>query len=153
MDFLTPFITWLLTCPIIASNKLFLNQINAKDKDIQIVTQQIMRSQSKYYVDGTCEHKVIFTLFDYKSPSFNRLVVTAIENNENVSDLLDTSGIIEWIEQQRKTRNLPVFTGNYECTDVYCQYLSPSTPTTDNSGSAPLARFSIPIVCEVFQNG
>ena len=152
MDFLTPFINWLLTCPQIASNKLFLNNINAKDNNIQVVTQQIMRSQSNFYVDGSIEHTVIFTVFDYKSPSFNQLVTTAINKNENVEDLLNTSAIIDWIEQQRKLRNFPLFTGKFECIDVYSQYLSPSTPTTDNSGNAPLSRYSIPIVCEVFEN-
>ena len=152
MDFLTPFLQWLLTCPYVRKNKVFLNTLEAKDNNIQIVTQQSVRSQSKHYIDGSYLHRVIFTVFDYKSPSFNQLVKTMLENNENVADLLDCGVLIEWIEEQRKAGNFPQFTGKYECCDIYTEYLTPSTPTTDNSGNAPLSRFSIPIVCEVFEN-
>lgn len=153
MDFLTPFLNWLLTCPYIRKNKVFLNTLKAQDSNIQIVTQQIARSQSKNFVDGSHLHRVIFTVFDYKSPSFNQLVKTMLENNENVADLLDCGNLIDWVEEQRKTRNFPQFTGNFECYDIYTEYLTPSTPTTDNSGNAPLSRFSTPIICEVFENG
>jgi len=153
MDFLTPFLNWLITCPYIRNNKIFLNSLKAQDNNIQIVTQQVSRAQSKHYIDGSHLHTVIFTVFDYKSPSFNALVTAMLENNENVADLLDSGEIISWVEAQRKAGNLPQYSGNLECCDIYTEYLTPSTPTTDNSGTQPLSRFSIPIVCEVYENG
>ena len=153
MDYITPFITWLLTCPYVRNNKVFVNALEAKNDNIQIVTQQIARSQDKRYVDGSVLHRVIFTVFDYKSITFNQLVKTYVDKHENVADLLSTGQLISWVNEQQKAGNYPNFGAGYEVQDIYTEYLSPSTPSVDNNMSPALARFSIPIVCEVLELG
>lgn len=145
MDYITPFLEWLLKSDYIKNNKLFLNAIEAADNNIQIVSQQISRSQDKRFCDGSVLHKVIFTVFDFKSISFNQLVKTMIDRNENVTDLLEAGQIIDYVKEQNKKGIYPDFGDGYEVQEIYTSYASPSTPSIDNA----LARYSIPIICEV----
>ena len=149
MDFISPFVDFLRTCDSISSNKLFLNCVQNSERNIkQLVTSQIDRSQDVEYVDGSVRHKLIFTLFDFKSISFNALIheLSASEKNENIETLLEVQDLIEWIAEQDKAKNYPDFGENYEVEKLECAYLSPSTPTFDNN-IPEIAKYSIPIVC------
>ncbi len=148
MDYISPFIKWLLQSEYIKNNKLFLNAVEAQDSNIQIVSQQIARNEDKHYVDGSVLHKVRFTVFDFKSISFNQLFKTLLDSNENISDLLEVGNINEFIEQMEKDGNYPDFGKGYEVQTVYCEYSTPSTPAIDGNA---LAKYSIPIVCEVLE--
>lgn len=153
MDYITPFIKWLLTCPYVRKNKVFANALQAQKDNIEIVTQQISRSQDKRYIDGSVLHRVVFTVFDYKCISFNQIVKTMVDKNENISALLETRQIIDWIAEQRKNGNYPNFGDSYKVQDIYTEYSSPCTPSIDNSTTPPLARYSLPIICEVLDYG
>lgn len=152
MDFVIPFITWLLQSEYIKNNKLFLNAIEAQDNNVQIVTQQIAENQVTRYVDGSKSYPITFNINNYKSISYGQLVKTMLNGNENVSDLLDTSKIIEFVKDMDSKKNYPVFADNITVEKIYCQYNTPSTPTIDSSSSPALAKFTIPIVCEVFED-
>lgn len=143
MDFVTPFIEWLLQCEYIQNNKLFLNAVDAKDNNIQIATQQVQKVQE--YIDGSGMYKIVFTLFDYKSISFYPILKTIIDNNENVCDLLTAQKINDFVVEKENEQNYPNFGDNYEVQRIYPQYVTPSMPSIDNS----LAKYSIPIICEV----
>ena len=146
MNFTKPFLEWLLKSDYVKENKLFLNAIQAENNNIGVVTQQISRKDVKHFVDGSKWYKVTFTVFDYKSISFNGLVSTLLKNNENIEDLMDVQKIIDYVES---APDYPYFGDKYEVQAVYPAYLTPSTPTIDNS----LGRYSVPIVCEVFESG
>ena len=73
-DFITPFAKYILQCKSVSENKLFINAVHAQDGVKQLVTSQIDRAQDKEFVDGSVLHKVIFTIFDFRSISFNALV-------------------------------------------------------------------------------
>lgn len=153
MDYITPLIKWLLTCPYVRKNKVFANALQAQKDNIEIVTQQISRSQDKCYIDGSVLHRIVFTVFDYKCISFNQLVKTMVDKNENVANLLETRQLIDWIATQRKSGNYPDFGTNCIVQDVYTEYSSPSTPSVDNSATPAIARYSLPIICEVLCYG
>ena len=149
MDFTTPFIKWLLKCKYLKNNKLFLNAAKAENNNTQIVTQQINRDESKEYVDGSTLHKVVFTLFDYKSIQFAQLFNAMIDKNENVEKLLEVGAINDFISKMELKGDYPNFGDEYEVQRIYCKYLTPSSPTID--GNLSLAKYSIPIVCEVLE--
>ncbi len=153
MDYITPFIKWLLKSEYIRSNKLFLNAIEAQDDNVQIITQQVAENQITHYVDGSKTYPITFSILNYKSLSYNQLVKTMIENNENLTDLLDVSKIIEFVKEMEAEKDYPVFSENITVEKVYCQYNTPSTPTMDSSFSPALAKFTIPIIFEVFEDG
>lgn len=152
MDFVTPFIEWLLQSDYIKNNKLFLNAIEAQDNNVQIVTQQIADNQVKEYVDGSKKYPITFFINNYKSVSYNQLVKSMIEGNENVAELLDVQKIIEFVKDMEKQDNYPQFADNITVEKVYCKYNTPSTPAVDSSFTPALAKFTIPIVCEVFED-
>lgn len=147
MDYVTPFLEWLIKSDYIKNNKLFLNAVEATDRNIQIITQQISRNEDKHFIDGSVLHKVKFTIFDFKSISFNQLLKTMVGSNENIIDLLEVGNINEYIKTQDQNGIYPVFGDGYEVQSIYCEYGTPSTPTVDNS----LAKYSIPVVCEVLE--
>lgn len=149
MDYTSPFIKWLLQSEYIKNNKLFLNTVQAQESNIQIVTQQISRNEDKRFVDGSVLHKVRFTIFDFKSISFNQLIKNMLDSNENISDLLEVGNINDFISDMDAKGNYPDFGRGYEVQSIYCEYSTPSTPTIDNN----LARYSIPVVCEVLEDG
>lgn len=152
MNFITPFITWLLQSDYIKNNKLFLNAIEAADNNLQIVTQQITENQVTKYVDGSKSYPITFSINNYKSVSYSQLVKTMLEGNENITDLLDVSKIIEFVNEMNQKGNYPIFADNIMVEKAYCQYKTPNTPAVDGSLSPALAKFTIPIVFEVFED-
>lgn len=152
MDFITPFIEWLLQSKYIKQNKLFLNAIEAQDGNVQIVTQQIAENQITNYIDGSKSYPITFSINNYKSISYNQIVKSMIEGNENITDLLDVSKIVEFVNDMNKKGNYPIFADNITVEKAYCQYKTPNTPAVDGSLSPALAKFTIPIVFEVFED-
>lgn len=152
MDFITPFIEWLLKSDYIKSNKLFLNAVEAQDNNIQIVTQQIPENQVQKYINGAKAYPIIFYINNYKSVSYNQLVKSMIGGNENVTDLLDVQEIINFVSEMNKKQIFPAFGESVSVERIYCQNTTPSTPAIDGSASPALAKFTIPIVCEVFED-
>ena len=152
MDFTTPFINWLLKSDYIKNNKLFLNAVEAQDNNVQIVTQQVAETQITKYVDGSKSYPITFNINNYKSISYDQLVKSMVAGNENVSDILDVAQIIDFVEGMNSKGDYPNFGDDITVEKIYCQYNTPSTPVIDSSQSPALARFTIPIVCEVFED-
>ena len=151
MDFVTPFIEWLLKSEYIKGNKLFLNAVQAQDNNIQIVTQQISKNEDKEYVDGSVLHRVRFHILNYKSVSFDRLMTGAPASNENIATLLEVSKIIDFVQNMEAQRNYPDFGEKYEVQSICCEYNNPSSPAFQSGTSPALAKFTIPIICEVLE--
>lgn len=149
MDYITPFITWLLQSEYIKNNKIFLNAVQAKDNSLQIVTRQIARNSVKKYVNGSKEYPITFNILNYKSVTHDQLVKTMIGSNENLETLLEVNQVITFVEEMENQGNYPDFGENYEVQSVYCEYSTPSSPAID--GNLSLAKYSIPIVCEVLE--
>ena len=117
-----------------------------------MVTQQIAENQVVKYVDGSKTYPITFSINTYKSISYNQVVKTMISGNENITDLLDVSKIIEFVKEMESKGKYPTFADNITVEKVYCQYNTPNTPAIDSSLSPALAKFSIPIVFEVFED-
>lgn len=149
MDYTVPFLKWLIKCPDISKNKLFFNAVTANKETKAIITQQVQKSEDVEYIDGSIQHTVRFTLFDYKSIEFNQLVKSKIENNENVSALLETGNLNSWIEQQNKAQFFPDYGSRFEVQEIRPEYLTPSTPSIDTK--AMIAKYSIPITMVVIE--
>lgn len=152
MDFVTPFIAWLLQSEYIKNNKLFFNAVQEHDDAVQIVTQQITDHQITTYIDGSKSYPITFFINNYKSVNYNQLVKSMMEGNENIANLLDVTKIIEFVREMNSSGNYPNFGDNITVEKVYCEYKTPSAPAVDGSMSPALAKYTIPIVCEVFED-
>lgn len=149
MDYITPFLEWILNCDFFANNKIFLNQAQAEDQNLQIVTNQIYHNEMRFYADGGVLKRIRYTINCYLAINDNQLVKTAIENNENIDSLNALNEIVAYIKEQENEQNYPDFGENAEVQTIYPEYESPSTPMIDNESEPALALYTIPVVCEV----
>ena len=148
-DFITPFAKYILQCKSVSENKLLINAVHAQDGVKQLVTSQIDRAQDKEFVDGSVLHKVIFTIFDFRSISFNALVQTMVQKDQNLENLLKVQELIDWISEQNKAGNFPDFGEKYKVEKITTPYLTPSTPSITMAPAPELAKYSVPIECYV----
>lgn len=152
MDFVTPFVKWLIKSDYIKNNKLFLNAIEAENNNLQIVTQQISENQITKYIDGSKEYPITFFINNYKSISYDQIVKGMVSGNENINDMLDVSKIIDFVKEKNKEGDYPLFAENIKVQKAYCQYQTPSTPAIDSGVYPALAKFTLPITFEVFED-
>lgn len=136
-------IDYLMTCPAIAESPLFFNFALADDSVRQLMTSSSDKIGDRTFIDGSVEKRFIFSITDFKSISPQPLAVGY--SNENIEDILDVQGIIDWIEQQNDDMNYPDF-GNYcEIDSIKVTTNEPSLDGIDTSVTPALAKYSISI--------
>ena len=143
-------IDYLMTCPVVYENPVFFNSIQAEDDTKQIITQTNDKALSKKFVDGSVEKRYAFTIIDFRSVTFNPLVIPpqALQpnyTNENVEDMLDVQGVIDWITEQNKLRNFPDFGEFIEIQEIRTTSENPNLNGFDTSINPVLAKYSITI--------
>ncbi len=139
-------IEYLLQCPQIQESPLYFNFINAKDSTKQIITQADDVTLNRVYVDGSVAKRFTFTIIDFRSISSQALVKIAGYDNENVEDLLDIQGIVDWISDQNDAKNYPNFGENCIIDEIRATTNTPALNGIDNTISPPLAKYGVTIV-------
>lgn len=138
-------IDFLLTCPAIQENPLFFNFLNAKDETKQLVMTGNEKSINKAFIDGSIQKRFTFTIIDYKSIAYQAIVNNPLYVNENVQEILETQGIIDWISEQNDLRNFPNFGVDCEIEEMRTLTENPNLNGVDTSVSPALAKYSISI--------
>lgn len=138
-------IDFLLTCPAIQDNPLFFNFLNAKDDNKQLVVTGNEKSINKAFVDGSVQKRFTFTIIDYKSVAYQAIVNSPILVNENVQEVFETQGIIDWISEQNDSRNFPNFGDDCIIEEMHTLTDNPNLNGVDTSVSPALAKYSISI--------
>lgn len=139
-------IDYLLTCPSIANNPVFFNAIQAEDNTKEIVTIANDRNAQRPYIDGTVEKQYTFTIMDFRSMSYLPIVIGTGYSNENVEDMLDVQGVIDWIEEQNDNRNFPNFGVNCIIDSIRTGSENPNLNGLDTNSSPALAKYSISVI-------
>ena len=138
-------ISYLINCPIIANNPLFFNFINAKDNNNQILTSGNDTALQVKYVDGSILKEYIFTIILFKSVSQNAVVKVSGYPDENVTDLADVQGLIDWINEQGSVHNFPDFGEKCIVDLIETMTSEPVLDNVDTSIQPPLGQYSISI--------
>lgn len=138
-------IDFLNQCPSIRDNPTFFNFINAKNDNKQILTTGNDKIIDKPFIDGSVQKRFTFTIIDYKSVAYTAIVKAAGYSNENVEDLLDTQGIIDWVTEQDLNRNYPNFGDDCVIDDIRALTDNPNLNGVDTSVTPALAKYSISI--------
>lgn len=138
-------IDFLLQCPAIISNPLYFNFLNAKDNDKQIITQANDTSLNKNYVDGSVLKRFTFTLIDFRSVAYQPLPKIPGYVSENVEEMLDVQGIIDWVNEQVDNMNYPNFGAQCQIDTMVTTSENPNLNGVDTSVSPALAKYSITI--------
>ena len=144
----TAIIEYLLECPEIASNKVFFNYVNAKDNVTQIVTLANEILVDEPYVDGSILKRYTFTIIEFRSMTDLALPKEAGLTGENVDDLLDVQGVIDWIDEQNDNRNFPDFGEDNIVESVLALTDNPDLNGVDTNIAPALAKYSISIRVE-----
>lgn len=138
-------IEFLVQCPSIASNPLFFNFGTVKTDNKQLVTVTNDINIHRPYIDGSVMKRYTFTIYDYKSISYNAIVKTGDYPDENVEDMLQSQGIIDWITEQAEMGNYPNFGDDIVIDRMVALSDNPALSGVDTSLQPTLARYSISI--------
>ena len=141
-------IDYLNNCPQISSNPLFFNFSEAKDNNKQLVVVPVDRVINKPYIDGSVLKRYTFTIYDYRSITYQELVNVPGYQNENVEELMDVQGIIEWIDEQNDAQNFPNFGDDCIIDSINVSTNVPSLNGVDTSLTPSLAKYAITIMID-----
>lgn len=138
-------IDFLITCPQIKDSPMYFNFVNAKDNNKQLITLANDTALNRNYTDGSKLKRYTFTIIDFRSVNYQAIVKLNNFKNENVEELLDVQGIIEWITQQNNLRNFPDFGETCTIEDIQAVTENPNLNGIDTSTTPPLAKYSISV--------
>lgn len=138
-------VEYMLSCPAIQNNPLFFNAIQAHDNSKEIITDATEREMNTPYIDGSVQKRYQFTIIDFRSLSYNPVPKAEGYTSENVQDLLDVQGIIDWVENQRELENYPNFGSDCIIDDITTTSDTPALNGIDTGVTPSLAKYSITI--------
>lgn len=138
-------IDYLIQCPAIKNSPLYFNFINAKDNNKEIVTLTNDKSMNRTYIDGSVLRRYTFTIIAFKSMTSNPIVKQPGYTNENVEDMLDVQGVIDWITEQNEILNFPNFGEGYLIDEIQALSDNPGLNGVDSNVTPALAKYSISI--------
>lgn len=145
-------INFLLTCPAIYNSPMFFNAIKAEDETKEIITIANDRLMNKRYIDGSVLKRYSFSIIDFRSITDNpipkNLTTSTTEPeyiSENVEDMLDVQGIIDWIEEQKDNDNYPDFGEKCIMDDMVTTSDTPNLNGIDSGVTPSLAKYSITV--------
>ena len=138
-------IDFLIQCPKIAGNPLFFNFLDAKDDNKQIITQANETLIDKKYIDGSVAKRFTFTLIDFRSVAFQPIPMIAGYTSENVEELFDVQGIMDWINEQADAENYPDFGSDCLIESMQTTSHNPNLNGVDTQVTPALAKYSMSI--------
>ena len=147
-------IDFLLTCPTIQANPLFFNFLNAKDNNKQIITQSNEVALDKNFIDGSVMKRYMFSIIDFRSVTFEAIPINTIipgtttytdYTSENVEEMFDVQGILDWVNEQGDIRNFPNFGDDCVIDSMSTTSNTPNLNGVDTSVTPALAKYSITI--------
>lgn len=138
-------IDFLMECPTIRDNQSFFNFINAKDNNKQFQTVANDTTLNKPFIDGSVQKRFTFTIVDYRSVTYQPLVTDGVHVNENVEEVLDVQGIMDWIEEQNDLRVYPNFGEHCIIDSMTLTTNVPQLNGVDTKVTPALAKYSFSI--------
>lgn len=148
MDKNKQMLEYLADCPQIINKELFFNFIKAEDNFKQFVTIADDKVNQVKFIDGSVQKRYTFTLLDYRSVLYQSLVKNQYELNENVEEMFDVQGIIDWIDEKNQLQEFPDFGEDCIVESIEALTEAPDLNGVDTSLTPALAKYSISIRVE-----
>lgn len=145
MDKYQAIIDFLIQCPAIADKPLFFNFLNAKDDSKQIITQSNDTSLNKSYIDGSVMKRFTFSLIDFRSVTYQPIPKVEGKTSENVDEIIDIQGIMDWVNEQADLRNYPNFGEDCIIDSMKTTAENPNLNGVDTQITPALAKYSMSI--------
>lgn len=141
-------IDYMLQCPQIRDNPLYFNAGVAQNNNNLLVSDTVDVAINKPYIDGSVLKRFTFTIITYKSGIYQPLVNNVEYPNENVTDMLDIQGIIDWITEQNDVRHFPDFGVGCTVDNIQAVTQTPNLNGIDSGANPPLIKYSIAVRVE-----
>lgn len=148
MDKNQAIIDYLRGCSTLTNNPLFFNFANVEDEHTQILIKSSSKNLNRQYIDGSVQKQFTFTIFNFKSISYNPLVTVPGISNENIEELSDIQDIIDWISEQNDLRNFPDFGEDCIVDSISTTTENPELQGVDKTVSPAIAVYGVSIVVE-----
>lgn len=132
----------------IATSPLFVNFINAKDNDVQFVTDSNDVSLNRTFIDGSVLKRYSFDLVITKSITDLAIISSTsagVEANENMYDLAEIQRLMDWVNEQGEAHNYPNFGETCVIEEMHTTSENPSIDGINTESSPPLALYSMEI--------
>lgn len=141
-------IDYLNECPQIQQNPLFFNFSQAKDNAKQLMIVPVDKVLNRSYIDGSVLKRYTFTIYDYRSITYQALAKVTGYPNENVEELIDVQGIIDWVTEQDEVQNFPDFGDACIVESIGVSTNTPALNSVDTTLTPALAKYSITIMVD-----
>ena len=140
----TATINFLATYSGFTTSPLFVNFINAKDNNIQFLTDSNDKVLNKPFVDGSVLKRYTFSIVITKSMTDTALPTTTL-TNENIDDIAEIQALMDWINEQGENHIYPDFGNKCVIEDMHTTSEQPSLDGINTEVTPALALYSIEI--------
>lgn len=140
----TATLDFIATYPDVQTNPLFVNFINAKDNNIQFLTDSNEKILNKPFIDGSVMKRYTFSLVITKSIT-DMAVPKDVMSNENIDDIADIQALMDWINEQGEKHIYPNFGENCIIEEMHTTSENPSLDGINTEVTPALALYSMEI--------
>lgn len=126
------------------SSPMFVNFINAKDNDVQFLTDSNDKALNRPYIDGSVKKRYTFSLVITKSMTDLALPTTSL-TNENIEDIAEIQALMDWINEQGENHVYPNFGENCIIEEMHTTAENPSLDGINTEVTPALALYSLEI--------
>ena len=143
----TATLDFIATYPDVQTNPLFVNFINAKDNNIQFLTDSNDKVLNKPFIDGSVMKRYTFSLVITKSIS-SMAIAKDLELgllSENLDDIANIQALMDWVNEQGDNHNYPDFGDKCIIEDMHTTAENPSVDGINTEVTPALALYSMEI--------
>ena len=128
----------------ISTSPIFINFINAKDCDVQILTSSNEKGLNRKFVDGSVMKQYNFSIIITRSIT-DMAIAKDLLVNENIDDIADIQAFMDWVNEQGELQNFPNFGEDCIIEEMHTSAENPSLDGINTEVSPALALYSMEI--------
>ena len=137
-------IDFITTYAGISTSAIFVNFINARDEDVQIITDNNDIYLNKTFVDGSVMKQYTFSIIVAKSITDMAILKDELVG-ENIDDLADMQKFMDWVNEQGENQIFPDFGDMCVIEEMHTTAENPSIDGINTEVSPALALYSMEI--------
>lgn len=128
----------------IEQSPIFVNFINAKDNDVQVVTDDNEKYLNRPFVDGSVMKQYTFSIIVTRTITSMAIAKDDIIG-ENIDDLADIQAFMDWVNEQGENHIYPDFGEQCVIEEMHTTAENPSIDGINTEVSPALALYSMEI--------